>query len=139
MMKKYILGGISLLIAFTGVWMLIQRMVDAKDTITPEEVEALMAADSTCVIIDVRTPEEFHGESGHIAGSLLIPIQELDARMSELRQYKQRQVVAVCRSGNRSGRATTMLNNSGFTARNMVGGMLRWNAEHRPTAREMAP
>jgi rhodanese-related sulfurtransferase len=138
-MKKIILGGMLLVIALTGVWMLTQRIAQTVPTITPEEVEALIASDSTCVILDVRTKEEFNGESGHIAGSLLIPVQELERRMSELDLYKHRQIVAVCRSGNRSGHATSMLNNNGFAARNMVGGMVRWNAEHRPTSRETSP
>lgn len=119
--------------------MLMQRISDADRIITPDEVHSLMETDTAYLILDVRTKEEFNGESGHIVGALLIPVQELDARLADLEPHRQKLIVAVCRSGNRSGHATSMLNEKGFRAVNMVGGMVRWNAEHRPILQETRP
>ena len=100
-------------------------------TITPAEVDSLQGRDTTHVLLDVRTQEEFDGPLGHLDGALLIPVQELEARIGELSPYRNKTIVAICRSGVRSGRATALLNTEGFHALNMVGGMVRWNAEGR--------
>jgi glyoxylase-like metal-dependent hydrolase (beta-lactamase superfamily II)/rhodanese-related sulfurtransferase len=82
-------------------------------------------------VVDVREPDEFFGPLGHIAGAKLIPLGDLAARASEL--PRDRPVVAVCRSGSRSARATAILQQAGFTdVANLAGGMLRWCAERYP-------
>ncbi len=65
------------------------------------------------VILDVRTDREF--KDGHIANSLLIPVQVLKLRAAELDEYKDRPVFIYCRSGNRSTVASRMLIDKGFT------------------------
>jgi sulfur dioxygenase len=100
-------------------------------TITPAEVQTLMEGDTAYVLLDVRRQEEFDGPSGHLHGAILIPVQELKERLAELSPLKQKTIIAVCRSGNRSGVATTILREHGFAAFNMVGGMVRWHAEGR--------
>lgn len=62
------------------------------------------------IILDVRTPEEY--EEGHDARSILIPLNELVARVDEL--DKSKPIVAVCRSGARSQSATDFLEAQGF-------------------------
>ena len=82
-------------------------------------------------VLDVREPKEFNDELGHIAGARLIPLGELPARAGEL--DRARPVVAVCRSGARSARATQMLQQNGFArVANLSGGMLRWRAQSLP-------
>lgn len=81
------------------------------------------------VMIDVRTPGEYIGPLGHIEGSMLIPLHELENRLHELEKYKSEKIVMICRSGNRSGTATALLIRHGFKARNMIGGMIKWNTE----------
>ncbi|MBC8346479.1 MAG: rhodanese-like domain-containing protein [Candidatus Marinimicrobia bacterium] len=78
-------------------------------------------------MVDVRTPGEYDGKLGHIDGAILIPLNELPQRLNELEDYKSEEIIMVCRSGNRSGKATKLLINNGFNAKNMVGGMIRWN------------
>ena len=56
--------------------------------------------------------------------------------MKELEHFKEKTIVAYCRSGNRSGTATRVLTANGFKALNMVGGMLKWNEEQLPVVRE---
>jgi rhodanese-related sulfurtransferase len=74
------------------------------------------------VVLDVREDYEFAG--GHIPGATWIPLGELSSRLNEIPAGKT--VVAVCRSGNRSGQATTLLRQQGFDAHNMQGGMISW-------------
>lgn len=73
-------------------------------------------------LLDVRQPDEY--QAGHIAGAVLIPLNQLDSRLDEL--PRDREIICVCRSGSRSGTATRRLNSAGFTAFNLSGGMIAW-------------
>lgn len=64
------------------------------------------------IIVDVRTVAEWEND-GHANCSVNIPLDQLEARMSELK--KDQKVVLVCRSGNRAGTAKQMLEGAGFT------------------------
>tara|TARA_B100001146_G_scaffold65567_1_gene58155 strand:+ start:3312 stop:3689 length:378 start_codon:yes stop_codon:yes gene_type:complete len=97
------------------------------DVITMEEFKSSVLANDT-IVLDVRTEEEFYGPLGHIEGATLIPIDELTDRMSELSFVKDKTIYVVCRSGNRSGRGKDILNANNFTAVNVNGGMLAWDA-----------
>ena len=84
--------------------------------------------------IDVREANELVGELGHIAGVEHVPLGTLpDAAASWPRD---RPIVVVCRSGNRSGKATRTLLDVGFKdVLNMGGGMLAWNAAGLPVTK----
>lgn len=78
------------------------------------------------VVVDVRRPDEFNAELGHVPGAEHIVLDTIPHRLQEL--PKDRTVVFVCRSGGRSGRATAFARDNGFTSvYNMKGGMLLWN------------
>jgi sulfur dioxygenase len=85
-------------------------------------------------MVDVREPHEFTGELGHVAGSRLVPLATvLDAAHDWPRDEE---LVLICRSGNRSGRAAQALAGAGFTrVMNLAGGMLAWNAAGLPVER----
>lgn len=84
-----------------------------------------IAAGEDLVLLDVRQPEE-HAEQ-HIPNSILIPLGELPARLDEIEQYRDRELIVYCRSGNRSGQACMFLSMQGFTNPvNLEGGMLQW-------------
>ncbi len=77
-------------------------------------------------IIDVRRPDEYTGELGHVPGAELMVLDNLPQEISTL--PKDQTVVFVCRSGGRSGRATAFAKENGYTqVYNMKGGMLLWN------------
>jgi len=82
------------------------------------------------LVLDVREPDEFTGELGHIPGAMLVPLGQLSARLDEL--PRNRPVVCVCKSGGRSGKATMLLRQAGFRCANLPGGMSRWRSENRP-------
>ena len=75
-------------------------------------------------VIDVRTPGEFMG--GHVAGSINIPLQELQQRMDEIKSARQ-PLVLCCASGNRSGQAQHFLASQGIECVN-GGSWLQVNA-----------
>ena len=62
-------------------------------------------------IVDVRTPVEYMG--GNVAGSINIPLQEIQQRLEEVKNLKQ-PLVLCCASGNRSGQATQFLSHQGI-------------------------
>lgn len=95
--------------------------------VTPADVAAHSAE---LKLVDVREPHEFTGELGHIPGAELAPLAHV---LDMARGWdKDAEIVLICRSGGRSGRAAAALAERGFTRlSNMVGGMLRWNDEGR--------
>jgi rhodanese-related sulfurtransferase len=74
------------------------------------------------VALDVREPSEWR--HGRIPGALHVPMSELPARSSLLPH--DRAIIAVCRSGNRSGRVTSSLERLGFRIENLEGGLRAW-------------
>jgi rhodanese-related sulfurtransferase len=86
----------------------------------------LLANRHTVCIVDVRQPEEYTGELGHIAGSRLLVLDTLPHEIASLPQDQT--VVFVCRSGGRSARAAQFAMAQGMTnVFNLHGGMLLWH------------
>lgn len=95
--------------------------------ITCEELKERMDAGEALHIIDVREPYEF--EEFNI-GAQLIPLGEIPGRLDELEHLKNEEIIVHCRSGARSGNAKLFMMENGFTnVRNLIGGMVRWQAE----------
>jgi rhodanese-related sulfurtransferase len=102
---------------------------DERD-VTVAEARQRSQADS--FLLDVREPAEW--QAGHAPGATLIPLGQLSARLGEL--PRDREIIAVCRSGNRSGVAARTLRSAGFRpVRNMSGGMIAWAKSGLPVER----
>jgi NADPH-dependent 2,4-dienoyl-CoA reductase/sulfur reductase-like enzyme/rhodanese-related sulfurtransferase len=71
-------------------------------------------------LLDVRQPVELVVE--RVPGAVNIPLGELRARLGEL--PREREILVICRSGQRAYYATRILVQNGFKARNLAGGML---------------
>lgn len=85
-------------------------------------------------VLDVREPAEY--ENGHLLNSTLIPLGKLKARIGELEKHKDKHMLVVCRSGNRSGTACAILSQRGYTqVHNLAGGMMAWQKANLPTQR----
>ena len=89
-----------------------------------EEVNALDVSEARAdhELLDVREDDEW--QAGHIDGAKHIPLAELGERLSEL--PSGRRIVAVCRSGGRSGAAVRGLRKLGYDAENLDGGVTAW-------------
>lgn len=104
-------------------------IVDDVPEITPEDFKSHLGH---ITLIDVRRPEEFNGELSHIPGAKLITLgTDLDNFLST--HDKDDEIVFVCRSGARSGRATLQSRALGFSKSvNLQGGMVLWNERKYP-------
>lgn len=71
--------------------------------------------ESKLTVVDVRTIEEFRG--GHVAGSINIPLQEVVARVEEIKAMPQ-PIIFCCASGGRSGQATQYFKSLGIDCEN---------------------
>lgn len=90
--------------------------------------EALELLEGGAFLLDVREDNEW--ESGHAAVATHIALNDVPDHLDDL--PSDRQIVCVCRSGARSGRATAFLVEQGRDAVNLEGGMLAWSAESEP-------
>ncbi|MGQ0429965.1 MAG: rhodanese-like domain-containing protein [Gammaproteobacteria bacterium] len=104
-------------------------------TIAPRVLaERLAWGDRTLIVLDVRTPEEY--QQGHVAGARNIPHTELPARLAELEDARDADIVVYCRSGNRTKIALEALSRAGFKRLlHLKGDWLRWDAEQRPSVK----
>ena len=87
-----------------------------------------MAEEDGYTIVDVRTKPE--RKEGHPPGSIHVSLESLDKRTATL---EGKRVLAICRSGNRSGTAARFLNAQGIETLNVKGGMLAWSRAGLPT------
>ncbi len=83
-----------------------------------------LAASGTLRILDVRSPQETAG--GIIPGAILIPVDSIEERKSELPR-DGRPTLIYCAGGGRSAAACEYLSGEGFTALyNLAGGIGAW-------------
>jgi rhodanese-related sulfurtransferase len=87
-------------------------------SVPPREVSEKLADGWT--LLDVRTDDEW--AQGRIAGAVHIPMDQLLGRLDEVDD----RVVCVCAVGARSGRVAEYLNNQGYQAANLEGGIYGW-------------
>ena len=96
---------------------------EKKNEISVGDLAEWIANDTTSVILDVRNPEELVGELGHIKNVVNIPVYDLEKRLEELNDFKDKKIAVICRSGSRSRYGTAILLQNGFNAYNVLGGM----------------
>lgn len=84
------------------------------------------AASDSVLLLDVREDDEWR--AGHAQSAVHLPLSRLDAAAVPT----DRPVIAVCRSGNRSGKAAALLAAAGVDVANMAGGMTTWAAAGLP-------
>ena len=93
--------------------------------------ELKRTADERPILLDVRTAEELRLAS--IGGAVHVPMNELPARLDELREeWAGRAVVVLCHSGVRSWHAAAFLDAVGIPAASLAGGIDRWSVEVDP-------
>lgn len=100
------------------------------DAITSSQLRELLDSPTAPRVLDVRTPAEF--ETSHIAGSYNVPLDVLDKHASEVaeRLAGDRDVVLVCKSGQRSTKAQTLLRNAGLArGRVLDNGIVDWEGQ----------
>lgn len=93
-----------------------------------EVLKQKLDAAEDILLLDVRTAEDFSGEQGHVDGSVLIPVEELEQRLSEIENYQEKTVMTICRTDRRSAKAAQILGKNGFSDVHVIKqGMTDWN------------
>ena len=109
-------------------WVMLGSPVEGSDLaeISAAEVHSMLEAGQDFLLLDVREPDEFI--TARIEGSQLLPLGELEDRVGEIEQWKDRPVVIHCHLGRRSAKACEQLRAKGFAdVKNLSGGIDAWS------------
>jgi rhodanese-related sulfurtransferase len=98
--------------------------------LTPAEATLMMNREDA-LVLDVRETGEWG--SGHITGARHITLAQLDKRLSELDKFKEKPIIVVCATGNRSASACGQLRKHGFDkVYSLGGGVSSWRDANLP-------
>ena len=99
------------------------------DNITGREAEKMInddKHDKDLIILDVREPKDFN--NGYLLNAINIPIENIDKRMDELRNYKSKDIIVYCNTGRKSAEVAEKLVEHGFTdVTNIVDGVSEYD------------
>jgi glyoxylase-like metal-dependent hydrolase (beta-lactamase superfamily II) len=110
---------VGFLVGGTRAWSLAGYPIDHVPQLSPAETHAMVAS-GEAVLVDVRFPDEY-GEH-HLAGAVNIPAMDLRTRHPEL--PTDRPLIVMCRTGQRSSLASSLLKRAGFDrVYNAAGGV----------------
>ncbi len=99
--------------------------------IAQQELVSRLGRPDAPLVLDVRSVEEFR--SGHVAGAVNIPYQQLGARLAELDGSRDRDIVVYCESGPRAETAEARLRQDGFErVYHLDGDMAGWRRSRLP-------
>lgn len=117
----------------------IKQMRTAKRMIPVSELKQRLDNKEKLLLLDVRTEADYAGEQGHIAGSLLIPVEQLEQKISSLDEQLNNNrgisVVTICRTDRKSAKAAQILSEHGFNNVYIAKmGMTDWNKAGYPLA-----
>jgi rhodanese-related sulfurtransferase len=130
----WVWGLVALVVlAAVAAYAVLPGILQPQSATLPAEIsvrQAYQLREQGAFILDVRTQEEW--DDTHVPGAVLIPLDELPNRLSEV--PPDQQVVVMCRSGNRSKAGREILANAGYEqVTSMAGGINQWTAAGYPT------
>lgn len=131
-MKKILL---SLLTAISFGTTGCSAQSDSIDTLAPQAFIKQAKADTTSIILDVRTPGEYQEE--HLAGAQQLDFLNTETFDAGIKQLdKSHTYYVYCRSGKRSHHACMKMQKQGLKVFDMEGGILNWKKLGMPTTKE---
>lgn len=131
-MKKILL---SLLTAISFGTTGCSAQSDSIDTLAPQAFIKQAKADTTSIILDVRTPGEYNEE--HLAGAQQLDFLNSEAFDAGIKLLdKSHTYYVYCRSGKRSHNACIKMKKQGLKVFDMEGGILNWKKLGMPTTKE---
>lgn len=108
---------------------------DGISILTPQVFIEQAKADTTSIILDVRTPGEYQEE--HLAGAQQLDFLNTEAFDAGIKQLdKSHTYYVYCRSGKRSHHACMKMQKQGLKVFDMEGGILNWKKLGMPTTKE---
>ncbi len=97
--------------------------LQAAEDIDVRQAQAM--SNQGALLLDVRKPDDY--AEVHAPRAILVPLEELGARLDELAAYKDKPIAVICHSGQRSAKAVHLLEEAGYSrVRNVSGGMMAW-------------
>lgn len=110
-----------------------RRLLGLKEVSPLEATQLLNHEDA--VLLDVREPQEY--QEGYLLNSIRIPLGTLADKAATLEKHRERPIIVVCRSGNRSAQAARLLKQQGYqTVYNLSGGLHAWRNANLPVSKK---
>ena len=107
----------------------------ADSPITPAQLQERQHAGAAPLLLDVRHADEY--SSGHIAGAMNIPVEQLAARHGALGVPRDTDIVLYCQSGKRAAKAQAVLQSMGYSQVRVLDGSIQgWQQQSLPLVRE---
>lgn len=85
---------------------------DGYQEIDASKTKELVSNQEKTLVIDVRESEKYN--DGHLENAINIPFDEFESRIDELKGYEEQNIILICNTGNKSGKASEMLVDNGF-------------------------
>ncbi len=95
--------------------------------ITAQEAKTMLDSDSSIILVDVRTQEEY--DQIHIPGAIVLPVDDITFRADNILPDKNATYIIYCNSGNRSATASQALVDLGYKNVYDMGGIIYWPYE----------
>lgn len=136
---EFLINHWELSLAFVGITILIiynelRGRLGNTQQIGPHAATQLMNA-ADAILLDVREDSEY--KQGHLANTQHIPLGQLAKRLGEVEKFRDRTLIAYCRTGNRSSSAAQLLSKHGFTSvYNLAGGIVAWQNANLPITKK---
>ena len=106
----------------------------APGQISPADAVHLISRENA-VVIDLRSDGEFR--NGHIVNAVHVPFDQIESRLGRLGKYRQKPVIAACRTGQQSASVAKRLRSEGFEkVHRLQGGIVAWQGADLPLTKE---
>ncbi len=129
--------GLVALVAVSGLmifWPMVSRRISGVKEVGILEATQLINHHDA-LVLDVREDQEYSG--GRVPNSKHIPLRQLSGRLHELEKFRAKPIIAICRSGARSGQCCNVLRKNGFEqVYNLNGGMMSWQQANMPVEKK---
>jgi len=104
----------------------LHQLPDPEWEVGPRDVQQMFDTGRDFLLLDCRTEQEV--QLARIAGAVHVPMQDIAARLQELREHEDRPIVVHCHHGRRSLQVAVFLRQQGFSdVRSMAGGIELWS------------
>lgn len=122
-------GGIGILLVLLLINELIERVMTKNQLDTQEVIQ--MINHQQAVLVDIRDQNSF--ESAHIVGSIHIPQDILEEKVSSINKYKTKPLILICAIGNLAPKLLQNLSSQGFEqVYYLAGGIVAWQKDNLP-------
>lgn len=134
--EQWILFAALIIILTLLVRSIVAPRLSGVKEVNVNEAVRLIDGENT-LVLDVRLDREY--ATGHLAGSVNVPVGALPARLGELEKYKNHNVLVMCQTGGRSMTGGTVLRKHGFeNVFNLSGGINAWTNANMPITTKRA-